>query len=335
MKGNAISRLLQTSLEEFRDELIDGRSINLQILLKKIIHTGCSLIVDTNIDRTIYRIELFLKLCNTPEFVYSITNRLIQLQREKEADYMHGDQRQNWLIKEVSDLKIIQQHSSLKRSCQSYFESKLSPLLAYILAYIDYFSNIDVFYNSIQSSSGTPSWITDLWLSIFNSFDVCKISYENLRIKQNDEVSVELTQFVCKSDPMKRKFNEAHQEKFVPRLPFVWILINQLNELNASFMESARNSLKQGARREADSNVFNKYVCTIPSLFERTKIYELVDDVFRRHGMSLKEKETSEMFLDLYISDFILLNCNVQRKKDLGLIFVLTIKIFHFTWLLL
>jgi hypothetical protein len=232
---------------------------------------------------------------------------------------MHGDQCQNWLIKEVSDLKIIQQHSSLKRSCQSYFESKLSPLLAYILAYIDYFSNIDIFYDSI----GKPSWITDLWLSIFNSGDVCKIAYDNLRSKQNDDVSVELTQFLCKSDPLKRKFNEAYQEKFVPKLPFVWILINQLNELNASFMESARNVFptKQGARREADGTMSNNYVCKIPGLFEKTKIYELIEDVFRRHGMSLKHKETSKMFLDLYINDFLLLNCNIQRKKDLGLIF--------------
>lgn len=236
---------------------------------------------------------------------------------------MHGDQCQNWLIKEVSDLKIIQQHSSLKRSCQSYFESKLSPLLAYILAYIDYFSNIDIFYDSIQSGSGKPSWITDLWLSIFNSGDVCKIAYDNLRSKQNDDVSVELTQFLCKSDPLKRKFNEAYQEKFVPKLPFVWILINQLNELNASFMESARNVFptKQGARREADGTMSNNYVCKIPGLFEKTKIYELIEDVFRRHGMSLKHKETSKMFLDLYINDFLLLNCNIQRKKDLGLIF--------------
>ncbi len=323
---------MHSSLEKFRDEILDTKSIDLQILLKKIIHTSCSLIVDTNIVRTIDRIELFLKLCTTSsasqtrvnnEFVISVVTRLIQLQKEKELDFMPLDQRQNWLIKEVSDLKIIQQHSSLKRSCQSYFESKLSPLLAYILSYIDYFSNIDIFYDSIQSHDGKPNWTTDLWLSIFNSVDVCKISYENLRSKRNSDVSIELTQFLCKSDPLKRKFNEVNQEKFVPRLPFVWILISQLNEFLQSFVESTRNvfSAKSNSRRETESTMFNKFANTIPSLFEKTKIYVLIEDVFRRHEMSLKQKETSEMFLDLYIGDFVLLNCDVQRKKDLGLLF--------------
>ena len=322
LKGQPLSHLLQQALDEEQSESSSRSIINLKRLFKKLIHHACSLIVDTNIGRTIYRIELFLKLCNHDEFVRAVAHRLINLQAEKESEFMTSEIRRNWLIKEVADLKRINECSTLKRSCQNYIESKLAPLLAYLLSCIDLHSNLDILHEAMQEESSCK-WKAHIWLNVLNSTDIYKISYASMRTRgSHDE---ELKSFYCKSDWLMKKFmsNNLH-DKLTPCLPFFWILTNQLNELYQSFIESNLNfksSLSLLEANDADlmqANLLSQYIHTIPGLFESTRIFGLVEQIFDMYELrGLNEKET---FLDLYINDFVLVNCEIKTRKNLTFI---------------
>lgn len=234
------------------------------------------------------------------------------MQEEKEKNFIWGDKCNNWLVREVADIKNIQQYSSLKRSCQNYFETKLSPLLAYILSYVDYYSNLDIF----ATATGDQVWISKLWLNIFNNQDVCKLPYNNMRTTSNH--SEELKEFLCKSNPLKRRFNSQNETRLVPILPFAWHLIDQLSEFYSSFIESTKTFFASKQHKDVSGSNLERYVNTMPGLLTNTKIYQLIQEVFTDHP-----NINGEQFLDLYINDFVLFKCPIKSKKDLGKLIIL------------
>jgi len=259
---------------------------------------------------------LFLQLCACDEFVAAIMRRLISLQAEKEKEFMSKEQTENWLIREVADLKNIQQYSSMKRSCHSYFESKLTPLLAYLLAYVDYFSNLDILA-AANKNPDSQGWIRQLWLETFNDSNVCKISYNSLRTK--DSHSEEIKNFLCKSDPMKRGFN-ATDTKLVPNVPFSWHLNTQLTDLHSSFVESSRAAFTFSSKATTATSSLTTYLNTIPGQFAKTRIYLLISEVLSQRQQQTDNKTTGKMFLDLYIEDFVLFKCQVRTRNDLAIV---------------
>lgn len=320
LRGKSLSLLLKEGLSnKNRIDQTISNSIDLKLLLKKLAHQSCSLISDTNITRTIYRIELFIKLCDNDEFLEALTNRLVSLQSEKETEYMTPDVSKNWLIREAADLRNVNQYSTLKRSCQNYFESKLAPLLAYILSVIDLYSNLDLF------SDLDSDWRNKLWLNVLNNADICKIEYGDMRKKGDQDE--ELKQFFCKSDWLVRKLNDKTNETLKPSLPFFWILINNLNQFYKTFLESRftmkanllstsrydLDALEQIKSKEIYTLDFNDYVITVPNLFESTEIYKIIYEIFDKFNLD----KSKESFLDLYINDFILINCELKSFHDL------------------
>ena len=245
LRNKSISSLLREALDDDRsseeDAMEDGAkeksTIDLGLLLKKIAHNACSLVVDTNLTRTISRIDLFIRLCDDAKFVNTIINRLVSLQEQKES-YMPRDSVNNWLIKEAANFKTINEYSTLRRACQSYFESRLSPLLGYALSFVDSYSNLNIILASLEKN---VSWKYELWLKLLDDEDLCKFDYDSMRSKE-ESVSVELRQFSCQSDWIVKNFSVSHDEskKLNPSLPFFWLLINQLSDLYANFVASNR-----------------------------------------------------------------------------------------------
>lgn len=340
LRGKQLSVLLKEGLEHLKKSQMDSTinetstTIDLKLLLKKLAHQSCSLIIDTNITRTIHRIELFIKLCDNDDFLESLTTRLVKLQAEKECDYMTLERAKNWLTRDAADLKNVNQYSTLKRSCHNYFESKLSPLLAYILSFIDLYSNLDLFADSLDTKTDSDKWKLKLWLNVLNDTDICKIEYTDMR--KNGEQDEELKQFYCKSDWLVKKFNDktAFEKALKPSLPFFWILINNLNMFYKTFIESrftmkanlistsrydatSAEQLNSIKGKEALSLDFDEYVVTVPNLFESTEIYKIIYEIFERYNL---DKLSKESFLDYYINDFILINCELKSYQDLTFI---------------
>jgi E3 ubiquitin-protein ligase RNF213 len=324
LKNKPISRLLRDALEvsmnndDISMEIVPDRSeatkvskksnIDLGFLLKKIAHTACSLIVDTNLTRTISRIDLFTQLCDNKIFLHTIVKRLVTLQEQKE-EYMPTESKNNWLIKEAANFKTINEYSTLRRACQNYFESRLSPLLGYLLSYIDSYSNLNIIYDSIKNKT---RWKLKLWINFLDDTDLCKLDYESMRSK--GENPIELRQFMCQSDWIVKSFRDVHDDtnRLNPSLPFFWVLINQLNDLYSNFITSNRISTLN------NSFDLNAYAKVISNFFEENQLYKLINQII---SQSLSKKiEFNQEILELYISDFLLMKCPVNSRDDLGII---------------
>jgi hypothetical protein len=313
------SEARQMSIDENR--VTEHKTIDLVLLLKKIAHNACSLIVDTNLDRTIYRIELFTRLCNNQKFVNTIVMRLINLQMEKE-DYMPAESVKNWLIKDAANFKTINEFSTLRRACQNYFESKLSPLLGYLLSFVDLYSNLNTFSDSLHNDI---RWKVDLWIKLLENVELVKFTYNDMRSKDQAH-PVELQQFRCQSDWLTKNFHDVHDENkwLKPSLPFFWLLINQLSDFYSNFLESNRFvdiTKANMASKMGKSFDLNAYAMTISKLFKETNIYLLINDIISMYkNFSGKTFDFTEIILDAYIGDFLLMKCSVNTRTDLEII---------------
>ena len=124
LKEKSLSDLIQDALVDLKQT--KANHLNLNFLIKSLAPEACSLIDDTNLMRTIQRIELFIRLCDNFDFLYAFSERLMSLQRQKENEQMTGDLAKNWLIKEAANSKNINEFATLKKSCKNYIQSKLS-----------------------------------------------------------------------------------------------------------------------------------------------------------------------------------------------------------------
>ena len=288
MKTKSLSELLNQGLDKMVNQEKETQldvCMNLKHLLKKMAHQSCSLIFDTNLTRTIQRIEIFIRLCDDMNFVRIVAKRLIDLQKDKESKFMVS----NWLSREVADLKSINEYSTLKRSCENYIESKLSPLLAFLLAKIDHFSNLDLYMQDVIE------WKRELFLNVLEKNEFFQVHYDEMRETTSNE---ELKQFVCKSDRFKKSIQERAVNSLRPSLPFSWILVNELNDFCKNFLESSRNF---------DSDNFLR---TIPDLFENKPIYKAFSSIVLLHNINESD------LLELYINDFVLLSCEHMKLSE-------------------
>jgi hypothetical protein len=303
LKDISLGSLLENALQIFNttEAINEKEHMNLKIFLERIAYQSCSLIVDTNIKRTIDRIALLIKLAENNDFFIAFFERLIDLQKQKEVNFAPP-----WLSKEAADLGTISEYSTLRKSCQHYIESKLSPLIAFILSKIDLYSNLDIYLDSLETKT---EWKSDLWLNIFKNTSFFKLNYAEMKVN-----NVELKEFQCKSDWNKLKFGQDIDKNFLfkPCIPFFWILVDQLNQFWLNFNQRGFSKIK------SDSLIGYKYqnfIKTIPNLFESTIIYEVLNSTF-----SSDKVDKNIDFLDLYIVDFVLCNTQVSNREELYII---------------
>ncbi len=328
LKDKSLSVLLDDSLKNLTQT--ETNYINLKSLLHKCAYYACSFIKDDNLKRTIERIDIFIRLCKKNEiFLSLITNYVIDLQKEKEIYSSKIGNTQNWFLSEVAKLDNIKKYSTLRKAAQNYIETKVSPLLGFILSFIDNYFNLDV----LDSSS--KKWKTDLWLNLLKNNNIVKFKYElNMLSKEGKEIS----KFQCRSqwsiatlvnetEMMQTSLNDTNLLELKPKLPFCWLLITTLNDLYENFIELNRNRAEVDARFE-----FEQYKTTISQLFERTEFYTVITSTIKnvaKHeadqpGNTFFNEQIENRFKDEllhdYIHDFILYNCKIKTLADLNLI---------------
>ncbi len=210
-------------------ELIEPDETNMdpKLILNHLTHQACSLIKDTNLERTIKRIEVFTKLCSkNKEFAVVILHRLVYLLNMKESEYGAG-LASKWLFREAVNLNSIKNYSSFRHACFNYFESKLCPLLAYLLSFLDKYSNLDIILTH------SNDWTSTLWLDLLKNTDICYLNYSDMRVDNK-----EMKEFECQSDWIIKSSQEINDEnkRFKPKFPFFWIFIDQMNKLYDNFI---------------------------------------------------------------------------------------------------
>lgn len=321
LHNKSLSSLLKDSIpqEPFTEKKMDmgaTSSLNLSILFKKLAHISCSLITDTNIARTISRINIFLQLCDDPKFVRTLAKRLIRLQEAKEQlNYKSNE----WFAKEAASIKNINEYSTLRRSCQFYFETKLSPLLAFMLSCIDQYANLEAYAGYIAKETRVDNWKSDLWLRILENDEISRLDYSEMRV--GEEENFELNHFDCKSDLLvKINLSEYgnESEMIKPCLPFFWVIIEQLNNLYKNHIDSLRLESK-------DQVDIMAYVKSVSEFLQSSGIFVLLKNSMMEHKI---DSSNNEQFLSDYISDFLVKNCVLNSPRDLEVIKTIFIKLF-------
>ena len=293
LRNKSLSELLTDSLNQNGDT----SALDLRILLKKLSHNACSLIKDTHLSRTISRIELFIRLCDNPEFVHVLGKRLCGLQEAKESSGFMPKSRE-WLCKEAANVKTIIEFASLRRACQHYFESRLSPLLGYLLSFVDQYANLQTLYTSMSETDS--SWKSHLWLNILDNQDICKLEYSAMRCPVT---SAELNQFECKSD-IAAAVGYDESQVSSPCLPFFWLIIDQLSHLHSNFVGSIQDSLIHQTN----------YSHTIWQLFKETTLFNLFNRTITKQMAHAEEDR------DCYINDFLIKCAKISNITDLAVV---------------
>jgi hypothetical protein len=232
------------SLLPVKKKISNANDLNLSVLFKKLAHNSCSLLVDTNLTRTISRIDLFIRLCDFKPFVWALCERLVELQDEKETEHMVKGKALNWLSEEAASLKQISQYSTLRRACQSYFETRLCPIIGYVLSFVDSYSNLDLLQQAIVAGDEL-AWKRDLWLKLFADRQLCRLTYASMRVDSKGRESGELQRFTCNSEFLRKSVRDEldANKSLRPHLPFSWLLVEHLNSLYRNFIESHNPNL--------------------------------------------------------------------------------------------
>lgn len=286
LKEKSLSKIL-------KDNSQISKYINVKKLMKIISHQACSMIDDTNISRTIERIQIFNKNCQADNFLSAITSRIIDLQETKEKKFSNPQLAESWFVREVLSLRNINEYWTLRRACRNYLETKLSPLLAFLLSKIDIHSNLDTFSESYV-------WKRPLFIQIINSAEFLKIDYNEMRDELNEK---EQNRFFCKSDIFEKEFFSNH--KLNSNIPFFWTINQQLNSFCQSYMDGISNKMENVEK-------LNHFMRTIPSLFEETICYKILKNNLDQHSV--------EQFFDLYLTDLVLINCSIQDQNQMSVI---------------
>lgn len=205
-------------------------------------------------------------------------------------------------MREVADMKQISESSTLRKSCLFYIESKLAPLVAFMLAKLDLYNNADLlFANDAENGMikmmepERRPWVRDMWLWAMNTPELLRLAYEEMRSEDQQR-----KEFECR----QAQLTSTATIKTIARIniPFVWIVINKLSDLCESFVRtrSSAGGLSVDAR--------GMYVRNVVRLFEDTPQFKFI------------ELCQSKRSLDLYIRDFLLLKSHAQDTAQIGFI---------------
>ena len=309
-------------------------------LLKSIVYTSCSKVVDINaaqanasdaIDaarkrnnpnnngnvsalastRQIKRIDLLLKLLQPNEgvvakerFCQCVVKHLAVLQTQREIDTSTLDLSRTWMSREVSRIANVVRHGTLKNSCRNYMDMRLTSLFAGLLAFVDVNANLDLLLVDEKSDS---AWLVALWLDLFDDdeFMAASLTYSSRFLTVNQR---EKTEFVCSNiAPAGSSDNQLRA-----RLPFSWLMINYLDRLT-----SLKLSDEPSPDAEAAPNSLELHMNQLANAIEQSGLLKRLNG----HVKAATSKQTQ--FIDMYLNDFLLLKLADQyltAEKHLALL---------------
>ncbi|XP_053396018.1 E3 ubiquitin-protein ligase rnf213-alpha-like [Mercenaria mercenaria] len=167
---SASSKDSRTSVEH---DVNEGRSqrkdVSIKELIMSCVQAALSVVKDKeeNSKRETDRVALVLKLLHNEDegdtsFVQGVCRLIAKLLKEKETKTNIATLAQDWLILEAADLDNISKTGTLRRSCSQILESKVSPIFAGVIAFLDTNNNLSIMQDEDR-------WKRDLWLSFLNA----------------------------------------------------------------------------------------------------------------------------------------------------------------------
>ncbi|KAL3881507.1 hypothetical protein ACJMK2_027939 [Sinanodonta woodiana] len=224
-------------------------------------------------DRSTRRIELMLDLLHQkpiddlPTFLHGLSCHIAALLKEREKSSFRAD---FWMSNEAAKPENINKAGTFRRACFQYLESKISPILAGIIAHIDTNHNLDIIRSHITSGD----WKARLWLQILNTPGAIQLQYSDLqsptRLHELNEVIIKTT--------------GCEGQMFTAVMPFSWLIYEQIDGIWKT---------AQGDQEEEDVHMQMERVI---GLLEETKLGPLLE--------TLESEVSSDDICCLYAEDF-------------------------------
>ncbi|XP_052817087.1 E3 ubiquitin-protein ligase rnf213-alpha-like [Mya arenaria] len=245
--------------------------------------------VKENRHRETERIDIVLKCLQRDKnldndkvsFVRGIQACLAKLLREKENDVQGQIEARNWLNAEASASEEIAKAGTFRRSCVRTIMSKVSPILAGLIGYIDTNKQLDILYDGEE-------WKRGLFLQFLNTPDVLRLQYSDLRSPTGREVQDVIVQ---------RTGCDGHI--FDAEFPFSWSIIDFVNEIMGGSAEQ---------------------LSVYANIMRNSSVGKVLDGLQGDGVAMIRQNGISGKVLESYIHDFVHTVYRVERETELKVV---------------
>ncbi|VDI37174.1 Hypothetical predicted protein, partial [Mytilus galloprovincialis] len=281
--------LTDIHLEEkiIRRSFAPTRQFNIEYLIEKCIQPAVGNVKDSESEssRAIERLTLILNCIHNDTgemtILSGLTKHLTCILKEKEKIAQRVN---NWLAREAAKPENVNRPGTFRNFALQCLESKVIPVLAGIIAFIDTNKNLDILANTNRND-----WQFHLWSQILNSPELTNLKYSLMvsptRHKELHEVSVKTTSLDGKL--------------FSASMPFSWIIFGQIEEV-------LRKTIDAKDMKDSDFDV----VVKASEIFQSIPLGKLLDSI---EGTYIHD------VLKAYLKDFIHMVYPVQSEEECSL----------------
>ncbi|KAL3881508.1 hypothetical protein ACJMK2_027940, partial [Sinanodonta woodiana] len=273
---------LQDDSNERADQKLNVRSLILSCIQPALVMVKDK---EETSDRSTRRIELMLDLLHQkpiddlPTFLHGLSCNIAALLKEKEKSSFRAE---FWMSNEAAKPENINKAGTFRRACLQYLESKISPILAGIIAHIDTNHNLDIIHSHITSGD----WKARLWLQILSTPGAIQLQYSDLqsptRLHELNEVIIKTT--------------GCEGQMFTAVMPFSWLIYEQIDGIWKT---------AQGDQEEEDVHMQMERVI---GLLAETKLGPLLE--------TLEGEVSSDDICYLYAEDFTYMVYHAQSPDE-------------------
>ncbi|CAG2212879.1 RNF213 [Mytilus edulis] len=288
MHGKSVSALLATTKEqplEVKMDVMEGDQMERMETNEEEPALGNVKDPPTDSSRAIERLKIILNSLQNDSgdmtVLTGIAKHLTSILKEKEQG--STTMMTNWLSAEASKPENINRAGTFRRFAVQCLESKVIPLLAGIIAFIDTNRNLDILTLNEQ-------WKTGLWLQIFNDPELTQLRYTGIVSPSRQQ---ELQEVIVKTTSLEGKV-------FSAGLPFSWLIFQQIDEV-------LRNTMNT---KEVGDSWFD-VVMKATEIFQELPLGRL---------LSSTEGTYIHPLLKSYILDFVHMVHAVQSEEECNLV---------------
>lgn len=206
-----------------RANLASAHKLPVRTLILSCIQAALAMVKDAKMDsaRSTVRVQQLLYLLPYSQsslvsnnLVSGLCKHLDILLSEKEKSAANPG---NWLATEAAKAEVINTAGTFRRAWTQCMETKVTPILAGIIAFLDTNRNLDSLYRSSEGD-----WVQQLWLAVINCTQVTRLQYAHL-------VSPGRTQQELPEVVVRHTGTDAHL--FTAEMPFSWLFFRLIEDL--------------------------------------------------------------------------------------------------------
>ncbi|XP_021342051.1 E3 ubiquitin-protein ligase rnf213-alpha-like, partial [Mizuhopecten yessoensis] len=280
-------RLDFNNMSGFPSNPAHSHKLPVENLVLSCIQAALAMVKDTKMDtaRSTERVRQLLDLLHygqtnlvSNNLVKGICKHLAVLLTEKEKALVNPG---NWIATEAAKAEVINTAGTFRRAWTQCMETKVTPILTGIIAFMDTNRNLDSLYRATDGD-----WVQQLWLGVINCTKATGLQYSQL-------VSPGLAQQELPEVVVRHTGTDGHL--FTAEMPFSWLYFRLIENLLNTTMNNTP---------EADSL---KLVNTVRNILAHHRIGVLLEPIIDRDRRSV---------LKAYINDFVYMIYQVSSRQE-------------------